>query len=50
MYDKSLMTPIERDKKVLGGLAKGIASFAGAKASRDAPKVTAARKASLASG
>lgn len=40
----------KREAKAIGGLAKGIASFAGAKASRDAPKVTAARKASVASG
>jgi len=50
MYDKSLMNPPERDQKAFGGIAKGIASFAGAKIARDAPKATAARKASLAVG
>ena len=48
-YSMKDFTP-EREAKAIGGLAKGIASFAGAKASRDAPKVTAARKASVASG
>jgi len=49
MYDKSLMIPPEREAKGVGGiLGKKLLSFAGAKASRDAPKVTAARKASLA--
>ena len=46
----SLMIPAEREQKAVGGIAKGIASFAGAKASRDAPKVTAKRKASVAAG
>jgi len=50
MYDKSLMNPPERTQKVLGGIAKGVASFAGAKIARDAPKATATRKASLAAG
>lgn len=49
MYDQSLMVPPEREAKSAGGiLAKKILSFAGAKASKDAPKVTARRKAALA--
>jgi len=49
MYDKSLMMPPERQTKSVGGvLAKKVLSFAGAKASKDAPKVTAKRKAALA--
>jgi len=50
MYDTNLMTPPERQSKAFGGIAKGIASFAGAKIARDAPKATATRKASLAAG
>lgn len=49
MYDESLMLPPERKAKSVGGiLGKKLLSFAGAKASRDAPKVTAARKAAVA--
>ena len=43
-----LNTPERKAKSVGGILGKKLLSFAGAKASRDAPKVTAARKASLA--
>ena len=46
----SLMIPAERESKAIGGIAKGIASFAGAKAAKEAPKATAARKASVAAG
>jgi len=46
---KKYTTKLEREAKSVGGiLAKKVLSFAGAKASRDAPKVTAARKATVA--
>ena len=48
-YSVKDFTP-EREAKAVGGILKGVASFAGAKASRDAPKVTAKRKASVAAG
>ena len=49
MYDQSLMVPPEREAKSAGGiLAKKVLSFAGAKASKEAPAKTAARKSSLA--
>lgn len=46
---KQYTTELKREAKSAGGiLAKKILSFAGAKASKDAPKVTAKRKAALA--
>ena len=48
-YSVKDSTP-EREAKAVGGILKGVASFAGAKASRDAPKVTAKRKAAVAAG
>lgn len=48
-YSTTKYTP-EREAKALGGLTKGIASFAGAKLAKEAPAKTAARKTSLAAG
>tara|TARA_X000001382_G_scaffold125966_1_gene112061 strand:- start:731 stop:2419 length:1689 start_codon:yes stop_codon:yes gene_type:complete len=46
---KQYTTELKREAKSVGGiLGKKLLSFAGAKASRDAPKVTAARKAAVA--
>lgn len=47
---KKYTTELERESKSIGGILgkKAVASFAGAKAAKEAPKATAARKAALA--